>query len=184
MSMYASPLTSELWLIKLQAAGTACQRCAPRAPEIHWIKRAGKLNKIGGKTKSSIVAFEDKLEAGRYEHVSLSSTATSADDEIGSQEPSCTLRSPTSSRQGHRLFPYWSQHRFSRSSRSRSTPCQHRSGPFPGVLRQAKLQMYLNRLVILPSNKRDPEMLSLSIHQGSTSATAAIALVDAAAGEG
>jgi site-specific DNA-cytosine methylase len=54
----------------IQAGGTACERCAPRAPRIHWIKRAGKKNKTGGKTKATIVAFEDKLEAGRYEHVS------------------------------------------------------------------------------------------------------------------
>ena len=53
----------------------ACERCAPRAPKIHWIKRAGKLNKNGGKTKSTIVAFEDKYEAGRYEHVSVSSAS-------------------------------------------------------------------------------------------------------------
>jgi len=52
----------------------ACDRCAPRPPKIHWIKRDGKKNKNGGKTKSSIVAFEDKLEAGRYEHVGGIST--------------------------------------------------------------------------------------------------------------
>jgi hypothetical protein len=64
-----------------QVAGTACTRCAPRPPKIHWIKKEGKLNKKGGKTKATIVAFEDKLEAGKYEHVrQLHFTSDSADD--------------------------------------------------------------------------------------------------------
>lgn len=54
----------------VDAAGSACPRCAPRPPTIHWIKQAGKPNKNGNKTKSTIIAFEDRLEAGRYEHVS------------------------------------------------------------------------------------------------------------------
>ena len=53
----------------IEGSKEACDRCAPKRPRIHWIKRAGKLNKNGGKTKATIVAFEDKLEAGRYEHV-------------------------------------------------------------------------------------------------------------------
>lgn len=54
-----------------QATGTACSRCAPVQPKIHWIKRAGKKTKNGGKTKATIIAFEDKQEAGRYEHVRM-----------------------------------------------------------------------------------------------------------------
>lgn len=57
-------------LAEINAEGAACERCAPRAPKIHWIKKEGKKNKVGNKTKATIVAFEDKLEAGRYEHVS------------------------------------------------------------------------------------------------------------------
>jgi hypothetical protein len=34
------------------------------------MRREGKKNKLGHKTKATIFAFEDKLEAGRYEHVS------------------------------------------------------------------------------------------------------------------
>ena len=72
-----------------QIAGTACERCAPRPPKIHWIKKAGKKNKNGNNTKSSIVAFEDKLEAGRYEHVSRAyiDCRLSVDCLSGSEEP-------------------------------------------------------------------------------------------------
>ncbi|ORX34744.1 hypothetical protein BD324DRAFT_131575 [Kockovaella imperatae] len=55
-------------MLSEDASGHACERCAPRPPKIHWIKREGKLNKNGNKTRSPIVAFEDKYEAGRYEH--------------------------------------------------------------------------------------------------------------------
>jgi hypothetical protein len=54
----------------LPAEQEPCQRCSPIAPKIHWLKKAGKPNKNGQKTKSTIIAFEDKQEAGRYEHVS------------------------------------------------------------------------------------------------------------------
>ncbi|WVQ76242.1 hypothetical protein IAR50_005907 [Cryptococcus sp. DSM 104548] len=65
------PMTAlEQWTAIANSGGTedVCQRCAPRAPRIHWIKKAGKLNKRGGKTKSTVIAYEDRYEAGRYEH--------------------------------------------------------------------------------------------------------------------
>lgn len=56
-------LTSEI-------SGSACEICAPLPPTIHWIKQAGKPNKNGGKTRSTIIAFEDRREASTYEAVS------------------------------------------------------------------------------------------------------------------
>jgi len=58
---------------KTDIAGAACTRCAPLPPPIIWVKQPGKLNKNGGKTASSIIAFEDALQAGRYEQVRLHS---------------------------------------------------------------------------------------------------------------
>lgn len=55
-------------LAETEVAGTGCTACAPLPPTIHWwIKQAGKPNKNGKKTKSTIIAYEDRQEAGRYE---------------------------------------------------------------------------------------------------------------------
>ncbi|WWD22469.1 hypothetical protein CI109_106962 [Kwoniella shandongensis] len=134
-------------LAEIDAVGTACERCAPRAPKIHWIKRAGKLNKNGGKTKSTIVAFEDKLEAGRYEHALKNRPAPFVvqlrlDDDVGSFRIGLNIvslahralsRLPVSTNKG-KIQLSW-----------RLTPGQIADVP------QAP------RVFILPSNKRDPE---------------------------
>ncbi|TXT04994.1 hypothetical protein VHUM_03814 [Vanrija humicola] len=52
----------------VEVAGAACSECAPHPPTIHWIKQLGKPNKNGHKTKSTIFPFEDRKQAGRYEH--------------------------------------------------------------------------------------------------------------------
>lgn len=52
--------------------GRTCLKCAPRRPTIHWIKQIGKLSRAGKRTKSTVIAFEDRKEAGVYEYVSLS----------------------------------------------------------------------------------------------------------------
>ncbi|TYJ54912.1 hypothetical protein B9479_004420 [Cryptococcus floricola] len=60
----------EQWTViaNSRSAEDVCKRCAPRPPRVHWIKKAGKVNKRGAKTKSTIIAYEDRYEAGRYEH--------------------------------------------------------------------------------------------------------------------
>lgn len=62
-------LSSWNHLDQIEATNSVCTTCAPRPPTIHWMKQVGKLNKNGHKTKSTIEAFEDRLEAGRYEYV-------------------------------------------------------------------------------------------------------------------
>ncbi|WVW81897.1 hypothetical protein I302_103896 [Kwoniella bestiolae CBS 10118] len=134
-------------LADVDAAGTACERCAPRPPKIHWIKKAGKLNKNGGKTKATIMAFEDKLEAGRYEHALKNRPAPFVvqlrlDNDIGSFRIGLNIvslahralsRLPVNERKGQIKLSW------------RLTPGQVADVPEPP------------RVFILPSNKRDPE---------------------------
>ncbi|WVQ62591.1 uncharacterized protein L199_000733 [Kwoniella botswanensis] len=134
-------------LADVDAAGTACERCAPRPPKIHWIKKAGKLNKNGGKTKATIIAFEDKLEAGRYEHALKNRPAPFVvqlrlDHDIGSFRIGLNIvslahralsRLPVNEKKGQIKLSW------------RLTPGQVADVPESP------------RVFILPSNKRDPE---------------------------
>lgn len=57
----------------LNDSKSTCLKCAPRPPTIHWIKQSGKFDKAGRKTTktmSTVIAFEDRKEAGVYEYVS------------------------------------------------------------------------------------------------------------------
>ncbi|WVF65980.1 hypothetical protein IAT40_000718 [Kwoniella sp. CBS 6097] len=135
------------YLSEIDAHGTACERCAPRPPKIHWIKKAGKLNKNGGKTKSTIVAFEDKLEAGRYEHALKNRPAPFVvqlrlDKDIGSFRIGLNIVS-LAHRALSRLPVNTSKGQIKLSWRL--TPGQVADIP------QAP------RVFMLPSNKRDPE---------------------------
>ncbi|WVQ93615.1 hypothetical protein IAU59_000691 [Kwoniella sp. CBS 9459] len=140
-------LSKWTYLSEIDAHGTACERCAPRPPKIHWIKKAGKLNKNGGKTKSTIIAFEDKLEAGRYEHALKNRPAPFVvqlrlDKDIGSFRIGLNIvslahralsRLPMNSSKGQIKLSW------------RLTPGQVADTPQPP------------RVFMLPSNKRDPE---------------------------
>ncbi|OCF44062.1 DNA repair protein Rad8 [Kwoniella heveanensis CBS 569] len=134
-------------LSEIDAHGTACERCAPRPPKIHWIKKAGKLNKNGGKTKSTIVAFEDKLEAGRYEYALKNRPAPFVvqlrlDKDIGSFRIGLNIVS-LAHRALSRLPVNTSKGQIKLSWRL--TPGQVADVPQPP------------RVFMLPSNKRDPE---------------------------
>nr|XP_018266781.1 DNA repair protein Rad8 [Kwoniella dejecticola CBS 10117]OBR88939.1 DNA repair protein Rad8 [Kwoniella dejecticola CBS 10117] len=134
-------------LADINAEGSACERCAPRPPKIHWIKKAGKLNKNGGKTKATIIAFEDKLEAGRYEHALKNRPAPFVvqlrlDKDIGSFRIGLNIvslahralsRLPVNANKGQIKLSW------------KLTPGQVADVPEPP------------RVFILPSNKRDPE---------------------------
>ncbi|EIW68043.1 hypothetical protein TREMEDRAFT_69535 [Tremella mesenterica DSM 1558] len=134
-------------LSSVDASGAACSRCAPRPPKIHWIKRLGKLNKNGGKTKSTIVAFEDKLEAGRYEHALKTRPSPFVvqlrlDNDVGSFRIGLNIvslvhralsRLPINQNKGE-IHLSW-----------RLTPGQVADVPTPP------------RVFILPSNKKDPQ---------------------------
>ncbi|WVR03552.1 hypothetical protein IAU60_000544 [Kwoniella sp. DSM 27419] len=134
-------------LADVDAEGSACQRCAPRPPKIHWIKRAGRLNKNGNKTKSTIVAFEDKLEAGRYEHA-LKNRPTPfvvqlrLDDGLGSFRIGLNIVSLA-----HRALARLPQNKVKGQIKLswRMTPGQVADVPEPP------------RVFIMPSNKRDPQ---------------------------
>ncbi|EKD04517.1 DNA repair protein rad8 [Trichosporon asahii var. asahii CBS 8904] len=55
----------------LNDSKSTCLKCAPRPPTIHWIKQSGKFDKAGRKTTktmSTVIAFEDRKEAGVYEY--------------------------------------------------------------------------------------------------------------------
>ena len=112
-------------LVDVDASKGVCQRCAPRAAKIHWIKKEGKRNKNGGKTKSTIVAFEDKLEAGRYEHVSLLCEVVRS-SLLGPEEPTCAVCRPAEARQGDRQIPHRPQHCLPRSSGAVASARQRR----------------------------------------------------------
>nr|XP_019014690.1 DNA repair protein Rad8 [Kwoniella pini CBS 10737]OCF53471.1 DNA repair protein Rad8 [Kwoniella pini CBS 10737] len=134
-------------LADVDVSGTACERCAPRPPKLHWIKKAGKLNKNGGKTKATIIAFEDKLEAGRYEHALKNRpppfvVQLRLDNDVGSFRIGLNIvslahralsRLPANSNKGQIKLSW------------RLTPDQVADVPEPP------------RVFILPSNKRDPE---------------------------
>lgn len=124
-----------------------CERCAPRPPKIHWIKREGKTNKKGNKTKSTIIAFEDKLEAGQYEHAlkhrpSPFVVQLRLDGDIGSFRIGLNIVS-LAHRALSRLPPTTSEHKISLSWRLT-----------PGHVAET---FQPRRVFILPSNKQDPE---------------------------
>lgn len=67
------PLDSFSSWSTLKDSKTKCLKCAPPPPTIHWIKQSAKLDKAGRKTTktmSTVIAFEDRKEAGIYEYVS------------------------------------------------------------------------------------------------------------------
>ncbi|KAL7418749.1 DNA (cytosine-5-)-methyltransferase dmt5 [Cryptotrichosporon argae] len=127
-------------------SGMACNQCAPLPPTIHWFKQAGKPNKKGNKTKANIIAYEDKLEAGRYEAALKNRPAPFTvqlrlDDTVGSVRIGLNIvslahralaRLPSTNNGEVRLS--W-----------RLTPGQVTDLPMPP------------REFVLPSNKQDPE---------------------------
>ncbi|WVQ80273.1 hypothetical protein IAT38_002378 [Cryptococcus sp. DSM 104549] len=124
-----------------------CTVCAPSPPKIHWIKKEGKLNKNGARTKATVIPFEDKLEAGRYEHALKNRPAPFVvqlrlDDNIGSFRIGLNIvslahralsRLPVSSKKGQIRLSW------------RLTPGHVAEVPQPP------------RVFIIPSNKKDPE---------------------------
>ncbi|ORY22614.1 hypothetical protein BCR39DRAFT_551149, partial [Naematelia encephala] len=134
-------------LAEIDPKAVSCTRCAPRPPKIHWIKRAGKKNKNGGKTKSTIFAFEDKLEAGRYEHALKNRPAPFVvqlrlDNDVGAFRIGLNIVSLA-----HRALSRLpiSTHKGQVQLSWRLTPGQVADVPEPP------------RVFILPSNKRDPQ---------------------------
>ncbi|KAL1407062.1 DNA (cytosine-5-)-methyltransferase dmt5 [Vanrija albida] len=131
----------------VEIAGAACSQCAPRPPTIHWIKQAGKPNKNGHKTKSTIFPFEDRKQAGRYEHALKNRPAPFVlqlrlDDSLGTFRIGLNIMSLA-----HRAL--------SRLPKSKAKGAIHLSWRLTTGLTADVPEP--PRVFVLPSNKRDPQ---------------------------